>query len=200
MALNIVGADEEADTAAVGLIDAAEATRNPSALCFALLAYGFASRDTDPAGALQAMRRGLVVAQDSGNRLMASHLAAVLCRVEAHYGDPAAALNYFRMAIGNHHESGSITMISTPLANLAAFFDRHGRHEPAATIAGFAFRPVTAATFPELSTTIAHLRDLLGKQTYESLAQKGAAMTIAEMARYAYDQIDQARTELEHPS
>jgi hypothetical protein len=47
---------------------------------------------------------------------------------------------------------------------------------------------------------IAHLRDVLCDQTYESLARKGETMTTAAMVTYAYDQIDQARTELEHPS
>ena len=37
-------------------------------------------------------------------------------------------------------------------------------------------------------------------QAYESLACAGEKMTTAAMATYAYDQIDQARTELEHPS
>jgi class 3 adenylate cyclase len=45
---------------------------------------------------------------------------------------------------------------------------------------------------------ITHLRSVLGDQTYESLTRKGETMTTAEMATYAYDQIDQARTELEH--
>jgi hypothetical protein len=48
----------------------------------------------------------------------------------------------------------------------------------------------------ELSTAITHLRDVLGDETYESLARKGEAMTTAEMATYGYDQIDQARAEL----
>jgi hypothetical protein len=51
-------------------------------------------------------------------------------------------------------------------------------------------------TFSEINTTIAHLRDALGDQTYESLARKGETMINAAMATYAYDQIDQARTEL----
>ncbi len=34
----------------------------------------------------------------------------------------------------------------------------------------------------------------------ESLARKGEAMTTAAMATYAYDQIDQARAELDEPS
>jgi hypothetical protein len=57
----------------------------------------------------------------------------------------------------------------------------------AATIAGFAVNPFTAASFPEANTAIAHLRDVLGDQTYESLARKGEAMTTAETVTYAYD-------------
>jgi hypothetical protein len=67
----------------------------------------------------------------------------------------------------------------------------------AATIAGFAVHPFT--TFREMNTAIAHLRDLLGDQKYESLARKGGTMTTAEIVAYAFDQIDQARTELEQP-
>ena len=84
----------------------------------------------------------------------------------------------------------------SPLAILAALFDRLGRYEPAATIAGFALSPLTAAAVPEINTAIAHLRDVLGDQTYESLARKGETMTTAAMVTYAYDQIDQARAEL----
>jgi hypothetical protein len=58
---------------------------------------------------------------------------------------------------------------------------------------------MTAAALPEL-TAFAHLREVLGDPAYESLARAGATMTTAAMATYAYDQIDQARTELEHPS
>ena len=43
------------------------------------------------------------------------------------------------------------------------------------------------------------MREILGDQTYQSLARKGGTMTTAAMATYAYDHIDQARTELERP-
>jgi len=82
---------------------------------------------------------------------------------------------------------------SVALASLAVLFDRLGRYEAAATIAGFALSPIAAS---ELTTTITHLRDILGEATYESLARKGETMTTATIATYAYDQIDQARTEL----
>ena len=164
-------------------------------LSFALLACGLAFREAVPGAALEAMRRGLVIAQDSGNRYDESHLAAVLCGLEAEHGDALAAFGYFELAIRNHHDSGNVTMIRTPLAVLAAFLDRLGRYEAAATIAGFAFSPLTAA-LPEFRTAIAHLREVLGEATYESLARKGETMTTAAMVAYAYDQIDQARAEL----
>ena len=121
-------------------------------------------------------------------------------RVEAEHGDPLAALDYYALAIRNNHDAGNTTLMRGGLAGLAALFDRLGRHEPAATIAGFALSPLTATTLPEFTTAITHLREVLGDPAYESLARKGEAMTTAEMATYAYDQIDQARTKLEHPS
>ena len=48
----------------------------------------------------------------------------------------------------------------------------------------------------EISTAIIHLRKVLGDETYESLARRGANMTTTAMVTYAYDQIDQARAEL----
>jgi hypothetical protein len=51
--------------------------------------------------------------------------------------------------------------------------------------------------FPEIDIAITHLREVLGEQTYESLTHKGETMTTAAMATYAYDQIDQARAELD---
>jgi predicted ATPase/class 3 adenylate cyclase len=199
VALTMAGCTDEAMAAANGLIESAEATRNPFALSFALLEFGFAFRDADPDRARDALRRGLVIARDSGNRSNETHLAGALSRREADYGDPLAALEYSAVAIRNYHDAGSTANMRAVLAALAACLDRLGCYEPAATIAGFGFDSLTAVWVPELSTTIAHLRDVLGKQTYESLARKGEAMTAAAMATYAYDQIDQARTTLEHP-
>ncbi|MGA9360016.1 MAG: hypothetical protein WBW75_19035 [Mycobacterium sp.] len=197
LALVVAGSPDEAMVAANGLIDAAEASHNPNVLSWALLAYGCAFRDADPGLALEALRRGLVIAQDSGNRFNETSLAYMLSGLEAEHGDRMAALKYFTVAIHNHHESGNTGMISAPLALLAVFLDRLGRCESAATIGGFAaVNPMTAAALPELGTAIAHLRDVLGEATYESLARKGETMTTAAMATYAFDQIDQARAEL----
>ena len=199
-ALTAAGCGDEARAAANGLIEAAEAPHNPFVLAFALHVHGVAFRDADPAGALEALRRGLVIARDSGNRYTETLLAGTVSGLEAEHGDPLAALDHVTMAIRNFHDSGHTTGVRSVLAILTALFDRLGRHEPAATIAGFALSPLTSTALPEFNTAIAHLREVLGEATYESLARKGETMTTAAMATYAYDQIDQARTELEHLS
>jgi hypothetical protein len=44
--------------------------------------------------------------------------------------------------------------------------------------------------------SFANLRDVLGDETSESFARNGETMSTTEIATYAYDQIDQARAEL----
>ena len=198
IAQKIAGSEDEAMAATKGLIDAAEVTRNPHVLSFTLVAYGTAFRDADPDRAREAMRRGVVIAQDSGNRANETHLAANLARLEAEHGDPLAALDHVTLAIRNYHDSGSTTTIRAELATLAALFNRLGHYEVAAIMSGFADMTYTRSVVPEISTAIIHLRKVLGDETYESLARRGEQMTTAAMVTYAYDQIDQARAELEH--
>ena len=196
IALAVAGRGEEARAAANGLIEVAEATGNPAALSFALYAYGYAFGDADPAVALDAQRRGLVIAQQSGNRNTETRIAGSLARLEADYGDPLDALDYVALAVRSFRDAGNTSMMRFPLTVLVAIFDRLGRDEPAATIAGFAVSPLTETANPEFTTATSHLREVLGEVAYERQARRGAAMSVAAIATYAYDQINQAQTEL----
>jgi len=196
ISLALARSHEEAIAATTGLIEAVEATGNPWALSYALLAFGGAFTHADPVGALTACRRGLQVAEDSGNRLTGTSLATLVARIEAEYGDSLRALHYIAIAIHNHHNSGNPTSMRAAMATLARVLDRMARYEPAATIAGFASTPFAVVTYPEFRTATAHLRTVLGDEDYESLARKGETLSNAEIATYAYDQIDQARAEL----
>ncbi|MDT7759582.1 MAG: hypothetical protein QOH27_5480 [Mycobacterium sp.] len=196
LALMMAGRPDDALAAADGLIDAAEATRNPYAISFALFAHGFALRDADPAQAIEDMRKGLVIARNSGNRFSQSNLAISLASLEAQHGDPLVALDNVTLAIRSLHDSGNVTTMRSPLAILAAFLDRLGRYEAAATIAGFGNSPLTSAGYPEITVAIAHLRTILGDERCETLSRTGEAMTPAAIAAYAYDQIDLARAEV----
>lgn len=195
--LTVAGANDEAMVTADGLIDAAETIPNPCELAYALLAYGWVFRDADNDRALKAQRRGLAIAQDSGNRLIETQTLMTLSGLAAKHGNPMEALEFSAVAIRKFHESGNIGMLHLPLALLAAFLDRLGRYEAAATIAGFAaLNPLTVSGVHELGTAITHLREVLGDQTYESLARRGEAMTIVTTVTFAFDQIDQTRAEL----
>ena len=197
LALAVAGTHDEAISAAAGLVDAAEAFRNPCALSLALLACGYVFRDADPVRALAALRRGLLIAQDNGQRTYETHLAASLARVETIRGDPSAALDYLTLAIRNYHDSGNIVQAHGTLRILAACLHRVKRYESAATIAGFAPSDLTDTVMPEINAAIAHVRQILGDASYESLVRKGEGMTTAAALAYAHDQIDQARTELD---
>ena len=100
------------------------------------------------------------------------------------------------MAIRHYHDSGNTTMMGDPLAPGRRCLRPARTHESAATVAGFAFSPTVTAAAPEINATIAHLREVLGDQTYESLTREGETMTTAEVATYAYNQIDHARATL----
>lgn len=158
--------------------------------CSVVLAHA----DSDPVRAREVLQRGLAIAQGSGNRYDGSNLANVLGRLEALYGEPVAALDYLNSAIANYRDAGNTTVIRLPLGVLAALLARLGLSEAAAIIAGYAFGGPTKGWIPELGRAVKRLREVLGGETYESLARKGASMTPATMATYAYDQIDQART------
>ncbi len=195
-ALMIAGCPDDAMAVATGLIDAAETTNNPYLLAYARLAYGFVFRNARPGRARDALRRGVEIARDSGNRLTETYLAQVLARLETDHGDPLAALDYTIAAIRGHHDSGNTIQTCDTLATTARLFDCVGRYEAAATIAGFAFNPITDAWQPKFDAAIDHLREVLGDETYESISGEGGAMTTAEIVAYAYDQIDQVRAEL----
>jgi hypothetical protein len=197
IALYFLGDGDEARVASEGLLAAADATHNPMTACFALLAHGLAYHDADPVAAYDALRRAFTVAGESGNRQMESAAAVTLWIVAATETNPIQFFEYLTVAIQHYDDSGNVANLRNPLATLACQLDRLGHHEQAATICGFAESAFTLASYPQLKTAIAHLRDVLGDETYQSLARKGEAMTIAAAANYAYDQIDQARAELE---
>ncbi len=196
-ALVFAGSAEQAIVAANGLVEAAEVTGNPWALSYALLSVGFAYREADPARALDAARRGLATARDSGNRFNESHLASLLSSLEIECGDPLAALDYITLAIRNYHDSGSVAFLHSPLINLAIILDRVGHFAGAAVVVSFAaLNPLAVVSNPQIAAIINHIRENLGPQAYDALVREGATMTPAAMVTYAYEQIDQARAEL----
>jgi hypothetical protein len=196
-ALAFAGFLDEARAAADGLIEAAIASDNPYMHTFATAAYAYCLSSAGSERDLALCRQGLALAQDSGNRYNEAILATALARLESETVVTVAAVDHLRLVIRSWHDSGNFGNLVGPLAMLSVFLDRLGRFDAAATIAGFSCDPVSLASVPELAATITHLREMLGDQAYESFARQGEAMTTAALVAYAYDQIDQARAELE---
>jgi hypothetical protein len=198
MALYFMGEGDEARAASKGLLALADATHNPVRACFALLAHGLAYHDADTVAAYDALRRALTIAGESGNRQLESAAAVTMWIVATTETNPIQFFDYLTVAIHHYDDSGNVANLRNPLAILACQLDRLGHHEQAATMSGYAASTFTLASYPQLNTAIAHLRDVLGEETYRSLARKGEAMTISAAAAYAFDQIERARAELEH--
>jgi hypothetical protein len=192
LALVNARAGDEARAEAEGLLAAAEATDTPNVKSLALTAYGWAFHDADPASAYDVSRRALKIAQDSGCRYLESVIALGLSRLAGGRRDPVEAFGFLTIAIRNYHDSGSFLLMHGPLAILGTILDRLGNYQSAATLVGFAAGAATLQTLPELHTAIAHLREVLGDDAYESLASAGASMTNAAMASFAFEQIDRS--------
>jgi predicted ATPase/class 3 adenylate cyclase len=196
VALKMAGADDEAVANSEELLPAIEATDNPNLAAWALFAYGTANRDVAPTRAYEALRRGLTIAHDSGSLLTESNIASLLIALATNHGEPADALNYSTMSIRYFYDSGNLYLVKTTLAALTILLDRIGHHEAAATIGGFADTSFNRSAFPEFAAAIAQLRQVLGDDSYESLARRGEKMTNAAAVAYAHEQIDRARTML----
>ena len=197
VALTIAGSGEEARAAANGLIDAAEATHNP--LCALVRAFRLRlrlpRRRSRPRAGGPAPGPGDRPRQRQPLRRITSGDSSVPPRGRTrrpagrarlrHSGDPQLP------RLGQHHH------IRVPLAILAAFFDRLGRLRTGGHHRRFRVQsPHRSGGSPSSTPRSPTSAMSSATQTYESLARKGETMTTAAMVTYAYDQIDQARAEL----
>jgi hypothetical protein len=192
--LTLAGRDGEARALAPKVVEAAEPRRNPFFLAYALLAYAMACRDTDPTAVMAAWppSPGLDLARRSGNSRVQSNLQIILADLEVGHGQRHDALDLLESAITSYHDSGDMLSLRSPLASLAVCLDRMSQYEAAATIAGNATTSLTVAVVRALPAATAHLRQVLGDQTFETLASHGAALEPTDLVRYALEQIDHA--------
>ena len=195
MTLAMTGAHDEAIGDSEDLRHADRVTENPALICWALLAYGHIRFDTDPVRAFEAHRLGVKIARETGNRVLETYHTSNLSRLAAKHSDSTQTLDFIAMSIRGYLDAGNYFLLPQPMAVLAHYFDGIGHYEVAATLSGFATTTFATSYLPETEIAITHLREVLGEETYVSLAGRGAAMTSAAMAKYALEQIDIVRAE-----
>lgn len=196
LALMALGDLEGALSTVEPVIDDPSVARNPYAKSFADLAYSSALIHTDPAKALDVLRRGAVVAQESGNRAIETFLTTTMSRVMAQHGDPLSALDQLTVVFRHYLDGGNLSNLRSSFAILISILDHMGRHVAAVTVAGFAVNPFILATFPETNVALAHARDHLGDERFEALLRSGAAMPTPVMVEFVENEIADLRTEL----
>jgi tetratricopeptide (TPR) repeat protein len=199
LALATAGEKDEAILTAKDFLMVAEETDNPNIASYALLAYGLAYHDADPGASYDAHRKGMQIAVDSGNRQIESYHAGNLSWLANSQGKLNEALRYATVALTRFYDSGHFSVLPSAFAVLASVLERLHLYEPAAVISAPASTPFAGAAYPEIHTTVARLRSVLGEETYDRLAQEGASMSRAALCAYCLEQIDRAhaRTELE---
>ena len=95
------------------------------------------------------------------------------------------------MFIDSQHQAGTTTtFLALTLASLAAFFNRIGQPEIAATLYGATTRDAGTSLG---STVIDHLCNTLGTAAFDRCVATGAAMDTADAVRYAHHHIDHTR-------
>ncbi len=182
-ALAIAGCGEEAMAAATASSSAAEATGNPCrALACPYRPTGLPSATPIPTARWTPLRRGLVIAQDSGNRYNESHSGERAVRSRSRTRRPAGRARLPRAGHpqfprrGQHQRCSASPWPSSPPFSTGSDATNRRPPSPVSLSAPYRQRPSPNSTPP-----ITHLRDVLGDQTYESLARKGETMTTAAM-------------------
>jgi predicted ATPase len=194
--LAMLGQHEEAVSVAREAMQMAESTDNPTAVLAALIGYGFAQATTDPAGAIAAWRREAHLASEVGHRTGYLNGLLALVHLEIEH-DIGQALIHLAEVVPAWHNIGDILSLRVALTDLCIALGEAGQPELAAVVAGFARSPhtmvVTSPTLPQFPDYIDRLTILLGEDTFDALATRGAEMSTAEAVRYALDSIDQAK-------
>ncbi|WP_144418190.1 adenylate/guanylate cyclase domain-containing protein [Mycobacterium sp. EPa45] len=197
VALAAAGEVDEAGIVASAVLNDGEVIENPYLESYAVLGLSTALAVTDPASAMVVLRRGIEVALHSGNRSLATHLTSGLSRVTASHGEPREALDQLSTVIRHYLDSGNLANLRNALAVLAGLLHRWGHSTAAGLLAGFAINPFVSVTMPEIATTVAHLRDNLGREALDALMAKGAAMSKQAMVELVEKEIAALRSEID---
>ena len=190
LALTTAGLHDEAQEVSKDFLAVADAIGNPHTASYALLAYGLAHHDADPAASYDAHRGGMRIAHDSGNRQLESYHAGNLSWLASGRGDPIEPLDNVTLAVTRLYNTGHFSVMPSALAVLVSILDRLDRYEPAATLSAPRIYRLLRRDVSRDRCSADHLRDVLGDEAFEQFARRGEAMTNAALAAYALEQID----------
>jgi predicted ATPase/class 3 adenylate cyclase len=188
--LALAGRREEAAAACCDAMQTVSAAGAPFSMVILLTAKGIALSQSDPTAALVAFDEALELSRLSGNRLLSTMILSNVAALQVRAGEPKTALQSLLRALDDSRGSVDRGFLANVLAALVVIFERLGRVESAATLHGAVLREFkTLEAVWELPEACARIRSTLGDSEFQRLAEKGVAMPIFEIVRYAEGEI-----------
>jgi tetratricopeptide (TPR) repeat protein len=148
------GQEVEAHAEALEAVRGAREFGNPSSVCSALFALGFASWRFKPAEALAALDEAITMMRAIGQTSTLGYALALAALIRARHGDRHAALGALREAIEGSHDIGDRPQVVTSLERSVPALIALAEPEPACILAG-----ITTGPLAELGVVPAPDRD-----------------------------------------
>ena len=199
-AMTYAGDAAEARQRLVGLRQRARASRNPSALAWALYVTGEATAEVDVPSALHAYRAAAEEALKVDNRLFLGLARSSALALASRRGSPLEVLAEFERVMAEWDELGNVAAQWWMLLQIALLLARTGRDRPAALLIG-AFRENGKQTYMLLGdqdrfqNAVATLTDRLGAETASVALAEGAELTFDDAAALARDTLAAVRSD-----
>lgn len=184
-----LGRGDEARAIADDALTAVRQAGDPFWGSFALLGYGRAFADTDPAKALRVLREAVAYTREHRMTFWEAVITREAASIEGLHGDPATALGLFEQAIASQHRAMNVAHLAAALASLAVLLTRLGASEIAATVYGSTTRYGSANRVKGLRQACADLEAALGPERFEECVARGAALGTTDAVHHAIEQI-----------
>jgi predicted ATPase/class 3 adenylate cyclase len=182
---------------AIEAVHGARELANPSLLCSALFALGYATWRSEPNEALAALDEAIPLMRTCGQTSTLGHTLALAAVVRARRGDAIGALNALREAITESDDLGDRPQVFTALERAVPTLIAVGDPEPACTLAGFTSGPHQALSIvprsdrDDTQQALDQVRIELGSERFEELVALGTSMTYDQAVRYGVSELDQ---------
>jgi len=176
----------------------AREVRNPTLLSVTLYGYAITRWDVDAAGALAAIEECLEVIATGASPVIHADALEILARLQGSAGDVAEALRTALRAITEAEEVGNRPSVASTEWYIAEVLGLAGIELEVATVLhGFTTRGPMATIFPAVAgpeaeiheRAVAAMRNELGTERFEVLAEQGARFTYEESIKYAKSEL-----------
>jgi predicted ATPase/class 3 adenylate cyclase/DNA-binding CsgD family transcriptional regulator len=176
---------------------AARALGNPYFIAYAYWTSGGAYANSDPDRALALWREGLDYVRQHRVDFFVGFIARDAARLRLVEADPDDALTMFDAAIDAFQQAGNVAQLTITLASATALFERIERLDSAATLyAAIVRQPGSEHHVPDLPELAARLVAKLGDAAFHAHGIAGAAMDLGDIAHFARQEIQRARTDI----